>query len=365
LEQFKVDLKKEIKEGEHDLELVKWLIARQWNVKNAETMFLNSMKWRAKIGADHILEEFPKSPYYKFLTENYPTNHSDPRSPKIFRIRDGSHLCIESMGNLNPEAAALIPPEEIIRYHIWSMELADKIRRDCAKELGYKYVMQSFIVEDLDGIGLGHLSMSFLLKQFTTIDNANYPETLRKVIIVNVPTIFSMVWSAVQYFWDEHQKAKFQFVSSSENHSPILLKVISPEYLPKSYGGSLDYAIPKKTIEQLKVEINAIPKKQFLEDFVPRSGTLEKVFDLTQIGSFFHYEFKTTDYDISFGIKYRPSKDSKTEEIVPNTLCESNVIPIFARLPITKAGQYILVWDNTNSWTRGKQLFYTTSVCPK
>ena len=49
----------------------------------------------------------------------------------------------------------------------------------------------------------------------------NYPETLRKVVIVNVPTVFSMIWSGVQYLWDAKQVAKFQFVCMKKENEKM------------------------------------------------------------------------------------------------------------------------------------------------
>lgn len=113
------------------------------------------------------------------------------------------------------------------------MELANKIRNDIFVELGSKEVQQSFCVEDLTGLGMGHLQLTDLLKAFTQIDkynflfrfiffqdylpliSDNYPNTLRKVVVVNVPTMFSLIWNAVQYFWDAKQVAKFQFIGNS------------------------------------------------------------------------------------------------------------------------------------------------------
>jgi hypothetical protein len=55
-------------------------------------------------------------------------------------------------------------------------------------------------------------SHSLVLLLFCLLYSDNYPETLRKVVIVNVPTVFSMIWSGVQYLWDAKQVAKFQFI---------------------------------------------------------------------------------------------------------------------------------------------------------
>jgi hypothetical protein len=184
------------------------------------------------------------------------------------------------MGVLNPEAATLIPPQEIIRYHIWSMELANKVRDDIFVELGSTELQQTFCIEDLTGLGMAQLQLTDLLKTFTQIDNDNYPNTLRKVVIVNVPTVFSLIWNAVQYFWDAKQVAKFQFIAAGTDYSAILQKIVPLHYLPKAYSGELDYCLPKAVpLPQLKEMINKIKyNKNFVVDRVPRAGVLEKEF---------------------------------------------------------------------------------------
>jgi metal transporter CNNM len=367
VKEFKDTLKGEIKEGLSDLEISRWLIARDFDLKATIEMYRKSMKWRALVGADHILEEFPKSPYYEFLTTHYPTNHSDPNCPKVLRCRDGTHCCIESMGILNAEVASLIPPQEIIRYHIWSMEKANKIRNEISLELGSKELQQTFCVEDLTGLSMAHLQLTDLLKTFTSIDNGNYPNTLRKVVIVNVPTVFSLIWSAVQYFWDQKQIVKFQFIAAGTDYSTTLQKIIPLDHLPKDYSGQLDYSLPKAVpLPELKEKLIKIKyNKNFVVDKVPRAGVLEKEFFVEKTGCVFHFEFKTIDYDIGFGIKYKATaKDTPQWLHLDLERYNSNVIPVFGRFEVTKPGYYVLHWDNTFSWTREKELHYLTEVIP-
>jgi hypothetical protein len=368
VKEFKQTLNEgEIKEGVSDLELTRWFFARNWDLKLTIEMYRKSMKWRALVGADHILEEFPKSPYFEFLTTNYPTNHSDPNCPQVLRCRDGTHCCIESMGVLNPEAATLIPPQEIIRYHIWSMELANKIRNDIFVELGSTELQQTFCIEDLTGLGMAQLQLTDLLKTFTQIDNDNYPNTLRKVVIVNVPTVFSLIWNAVQYFWDAKQVAKFQFIAAGTDYSAVLQKIVPLHYLPKAYSGELDYSLPKAVpLPQLKEMINKIKyNKNFVVDRVPRAGVLEKEFFIEKADCVFHFEFKTIDYDIGFGIKYKATvKETPQWVHLDLERYNSNVIPVWGRFVVTKPGYYVLHWDNTFSWTREKELHYLQEVFP-
>jgi hypothetical protein len=66
-----------------------------------------------------------------------------------------------------------------------------------------------------------------------------------------------MIWRVVQYFFDARQKAKFEFLGTTEffffadfvatgtDYAPIIDKYVHPDYLPKIYGGNLDWDLPK------------------------------------------------------------------------------------------------------------------------
>lgn len=65
---------------------------------------------------------------------------------------------------------------------------------------------------DLHGLGMGHLSMMYVIQQFGVIDGPNYPELLRKVFVLNVPPVFGMVWNGVKYIWSSGQKDRMKFI---------------------------------------------------------------------------------------------------------------------------------------------------------
>jgi len=143
--------------------------------------------------------------------------------------------------------------------------------------LGCEQLIQTTACEDLLGIGLSHLPLVSVLGGFTSIDNDNYPETLRKVVIANVPYSFSMLWKAVEYLWDAKQIAKFQFVSGDYEYTPLLLQILTPDNLLISHGGTFDYKLPQaKPTQELLDELNLIPKKEFLKEDVGRGSIFEK-----------------------------------------------------------------------------------------
>lgn len=80
-------------------------------------------------------------------------------------------------------------------------------------------------LQDLDGVSLAHMAGTTLgmvkmtgkmdrcedIIRVSNLISDNYPEFLRKVFIINCPKIFSLIWKVAQHFFDEGQKAKFEF----------------------------------------------------------------------------------------------------------------------------------------------------------
>jgi len=241
LKQFKELSKDYIKESHFDLDLTRWLIARKWNAESASEMFINSMKWRIKTRADKIIEEFPKSPYYEILRKYMPDSVSDmqPNKPNLFRTNDGQFVYLEKLGKIDPNITSQIPMSELYRHHIWVNEMIMEQIYDCYKTTGK--LTGAVVLEDIEGCSLEHRKALSIIEDWSKIDNDNYPETLRKVIIVNTPSVFNMLWAAMGLFWDENTKSKFNFFGSIDEALPLIKSYIEPNSLPKHYGGTVDW----------------------------------------------------------------------------------------------------------------------------
>lgn len=67
--------------------------------------------------------------------------------------------------------------------------------------------MQPFfipVILDLKGVGLSHFhgpAMKMISRTFS-IDEAHYPENLRKVYVINLPGLFSLFWNFLKPFLD-------------------------------------------------------------------------------------------------------------------------------------------------------------------
>jgi hypothetical protein len=78
---------------------------------------------------------------------------------------------------------------------------------------------------DVQDMKLGQVTRDFLelVKGIAAIDQQRYPETLGKLFIINVPSIFPMVWRTVKFFLDPATAAKIQIYGAKKDWQPQLI----------------------------------------------------------------------------------------------------------------------------------------------
>ena len=96
-------------------------------------------------------------------------------------------------------------------------------------------------VLDVQDMKLSQVTREFLalVKGIAAIDKDQYPETLGKLFIINVPSVFPLVWRTVQFFLDPATAAKIQIFGAKKDWLPALTDQIGLENMPSTYGGYL------------------------------------------------------------------------------------------------------------------------------
>ena len=99
----------------------------------------------------------------------------------------------------------------------------------------------STAIMDVKDMKLSQVTRDFLnlVKGIADIDKDKYPETLGKLFIINVPSIFPLVWRTVQVFLDPAVAAKIEIYGNKDQWFPAMSKFIGVENMPSTYGGKL------------------------------------------------------------------------------------------------------------------------------
>jgi len=243
---------KDIKRPYHDDgELCRWLVAREWDLDKATFMFTESMKWRDKEHIDTVLDYLPKtSDFFDILKEYWP--HSI-LSTHRFYTKDGWPVIYERFGKLDLDMVDMMPLQDLILFHMYTIECVEAERRRCAALHGS--TLACTLIQDLEGLGLDHIGPNGvkIFKTIAKIDQDNFPEGLRKVFFVNTPKIFQMGWKLVRGSLDDGVVAKFAFFGDKDEYLPELRKVMTDENIPTEYGGKADVMLtPGGSVKKYK-----------------------------------------------------------------------------------------------------------------
>jgi len=91
-------------------------------------------------------------------------------------------------------------------------------------------------IMDIQNLGLGDIGgdvSSYFNKQSAL--GKNYPERMDKIVIINVPAAFGMIWNVVAPLLDRNVRERISIFRG--NYYEALVELIEPENIPSQYGG--------------------------------------------------------------------------------------------------------------------------------
>jgi len=340
-----------------DLYLARFLVTKDWDVDRAAQMFVGSMEWRQSTHPEAIHENFPKAEIFNHLNSVYWPGRI------VGNTKDGWPVYVESVGKLDTEGIMNKVDEAArIEYGIWKLEDNEVKRKVLEESNGNSETAGMTVVLDLTGVGWGHfsaLSLSFF-KEASNLSKRNYPETLRRLYIVNTPALFTMMWKIITPMLDKSTLKKTQILGS--DYLDVLTQEIDIDVIPSNLGGNapaISGGGPYYNPGEEQVKSVGDPWEVAT---VPRSGVHEKEVVITERGSIIFWEFSTEDHDVGFGVFYKRAGEDERIEDLPVKRYDSNLEVIRDLLVANKPGTYILHWDNTFSWTKRKFLEYRYNV---
>jgi len=228
---------------DNDLQIVRWLTARKWDITESSKMFIESKKWRKTENIDTISEWIQNIKPYKFLIDYFPCSFIPEKRCPPLRTRDGYLVIYESITEMHPDILDIVDLDDMVKFHLYIQELVSKeLKRLLVEEKNDSYAGVVY-VQDLATLTMSHLCRSnyHMFQVFTSFDAANYPETIRRVFMINAPSIFTMAWKVAKNFLDPNTIKKIVILGN--DYQKELLSVIPPESLPKAYGGTLDFKV--------------------------------------------------------------------------------------------------------------------------
>lgn len=324
-----------------DLLLLRFLRARKFEFLKTVEMIKNDIEWRKQIGADTALETFPKNKYFKACTDYWPAVVAG-------KDKFGVPVLFERLGNVDPKSlCSQVPQEDLVAYHIYVMETAEARWRETAKTAGPEAADGGILyVEDFGGLGMRHFNSAGLnmVKMLSAIDQDHYPETLRKVIVCNAPSVFSALWKVISPWLDAMTKGKIEIFKSTGFLEAVQNEGVSIDDIPIYMGG-------KNTIQVPEGGVFGNMPDGATQVVVNAGGKHEHKLDVTKEGTVLGCNFKVSEHNIGFALYHE--LDGKRNEVIKYSKYEAEPA-VEHSVTVTEVGQYVFHWDNSFSMFRKK-----------
>jgi len=226
-EDFKAKIKdltcKEIESGNLTLDdkyIMRFLIARDFDLKKAFKMFETHLAWRDEMMPSQI------------TSEDLPNVFNTGIYRLLGKTKTGVNVVLSQSKYTDPSKYDL---EEFVKYVVYTAEKSISLMDE-------EVSTQHLWVFDLSGWTVwkdGGMKASKMTQALVSIAQDHYPERLMKSLIINAPTLFSAFWNIIYPFIDNATRAKVQF-----GKPKMLVDYINREDLPVEYGGTKQEEIP-------------------------------------------------------------------------------------------------------------------------
>ncbi|ESO91668.1 hypothetical protein LOTGIDRAFT_163396 [Lottia gigantea] len=365
LGKFKENVKDILKPNHDDYHLTKWLRARDFDLQKAEAAIRNDAAWRNDNNVDTILEDY-KVPE---VIEKYFVGGICGRD------KEGCPIWIDTFGDLDIRGMLCsAKKQDILKSKVHLLERINNIFTE--ESTPERRVEGLVVIIDLEKMGMKHLwkpgmdMMNSILAMF----EEHYPETLKISFAINAPRIFPIIYNLARPFLNENTIKKVHVLGA--DYKQVLLKYIDPDQLPVYWGGTKTDPDGNPKCPSLINLGGDIPSSYFcnvlndLDGFtqvdIGRGSSLQLDYEITVKRSVIRYQFKTDGFDLGFGI-YRRTRNKRQSAgdmaaVMASERVNSHLVPEDGSFTCKETGTYVVRFDNTYSWTRGKKLFYLIEI---
>ncbi|KRT83236.1 CRAL-TRIO domain containing protein [Oryctes borbonicus] len=238
-------------------------------------------------------------------------------------------------------------------------------------ETGYvvsRYTFNSIIANNFLAVEL----VITLLQNY----EANYPEILKICYIINAPKLFALAYAVVKKFINEYTQSKIKiYKQESTKWRTLLLEHVSPDNLPKHYGGTMvdpdgdpkcpSKVRPGKTVPKELYKKNltdeVLVNRDYVTTTIKKGKQLTLDFFISDPGSLLQWDFRTEDHDIRFGVTYTDENGNVHNVITPSRT-SANLVDVTGTITCKAPATYTVIFDNSYSRFRSKTLHYYVVV---
>ncbi|XP_046460746.1 SEC14-like protein 2 [Daphnia pulex] len=369
LKQFREAVKDCQLPNPEDAYLARWLIARDFDLIKAEKMLRNSLEWRRHHKIDAIRDDFkPPEVLKKYFSASL-----------VGRDKMQSPLWITRYGMSDMKGILRSTKKrDFVMYVVYLVETS--IWRVMSDPKKYKRVpdaiVQTTIIFDLEGLSMQHVTNKQAVDaaiKIIQIYEANFPECLSRVFVINAPKVFSIGYPILKPFIHERTRNKIKiFGHDAKQWKAAILAEVDPEELPACYGGTMTDPDGNPNCLTILNMGGEVPKSYYFsgkpdtankKSLSISSGSKEHLeFKVERSGDILKWNFHSEESDIGFAV-YR-KQGSELIPVVPHDRVDCQMSAEEGEIDCGETGVYVVEFDNNFSYLRSKKIWYSIKVEP-
>ncbi|XP_053707520.1 SEC14-like protein 1 isoform X1 [Synchiropus splendidus] len=318
-----------------DQHVLRFLSARDFHLDKARELLCQSLTWRKQHQVDFLLDSWERP---QLLQDYYSGgwHHHD---------RDGRPLYVLRLGQMDTKGLLRALTEEVLLRQVLTI-IEEGLQRceENTRVFGRPISCWTCLL-DLEGLNMRHLwrpGVKALLRIIEVVE-ANYPETLGRLLILRAPRVFPVLWTLVSPLIDENTRKKFLVFAGNDYQGPGGLEnYIDRAIIPDFLGGDSMCDIPEggtvpkcqyRTAEELESQENRL-----LTDSIYKSASVfkgspfEMLIHITEASSVITWDFDVSKGDVMFKIYHsRRAPQSPRREATVASIGGSLNVPLIER----------------------------------
>ena len=278
-------------------------------------------------------------------------------------------LQLDNMGNTEPDGIIGTRPDAVgadrfTRSFIHMLEIRNKLQDDMSRASGR--MIKTVQVRDMELVGASMLSPSNLAfaREQIELSQANYPESLGRVIFINAGNVFGMAMAALKPFVAERTLSRF-LVLGAQYQTELLSEVgiAAVQHVCK-----LSWAAYSKNGTASSEAGGAGPFKATVA--VPARSYTERQF-VVHAGQSLSWEWSVQTHDVGcvvrflsdsgFGAELAQQAGASHRSDACPSLFEAG-IPVHGEHTTAEEGIIVFTWDNKHAFMRPKVIEITATL---
>ena len=269
--------------GKRKATIRRFLIARKYKIDDAEKMLRDTIKWRQSVtiggvtGVRNIIlskprwdllsmnrKIIPATPFLCYTKQGFPVYSlrlgkgdgslatAAPDECHIYcSIVRGEHL----VNKIFPEAQKLHETKLSRRGPTSSLDQTSALTRhenEPYTDDDLDVIDKQIVIVDLDGISMSALRCLYVFKLINSVASCNYPELSKAIYVLNSPTVFDYIWSAIKPLLAAHTRNKVRIFQMGPEQYGALQEILEDDDIP-------DYLTPQVDEENVKGRVGCVP----------------------------------------------------------------------------------------------------------